>query len=89
MDHLLKKERMKKFKETRDSRHIYQKKLDKACFQHDMAYGNFKDLNKRTASDQVLCDIAFNIAENPKYDDVNLDLLEWFKNVLIKIPLHL
>ena len=29
-------------------------KLDKACFQHDMSYGDFKDLTKRTASDKVL-----------------------------------
>ena len=26
------KERIQKFKETRDSRYIYQNKLDKACF---------------------------------------------------------
>ena len=45
------KERIQKFKETRDSRYIYQNKLDKACFQHDMAYGDFKDLPRRTASD--------------------------------------
>ena len=38
----------KKFKETGDSRYIYQNELDKACFQHDMAYGDFKDLNRRT-----------------------------------------
>ena len=38
------------------------------CFQHDMAYGNFKDLARRTASDKVLRDKAFNIAKNPKYD---------------------
>ena len=38
------KERIKKLKETGDSRYIYQNKLDKACFQHDMAYGDFKDL---------------------------------------------
>ena len=38
------KERIQKFKETRDSRCIYQNELDKACFQHDMAYGDFKDL---------------------------------------------
>ena len=31
------KERIQKFKETGDSRYIYQNKLDKACFQHDMA----------------------------------------------------
>ena len=41
---------------------------DKACFQHDMAYGDFKDLARRTASDKVLRDAAFNIAENPKYN---------------------
>ena len=42
--------------------------VDKACFQHDMAYGDFKDLARRTASDKVLRDKAFNIAKNPKYD---------------------
>ena len=48
------KERIKKFKQTGDSRYIYKKELDKACFQHDMAYGDFKDLAKRTAADKVL-----------------------------------
>ena len=33
-----------------------------------MAYGDFKDLGRRTASDKVLRDKAFNIAKNPKYD---------------------
>ena len=33
------KERIQKFKETGDSRYIYQSELDKACFQHDMSYG--------------------------------------------------
>ena len=47
-------------------RYIYQNKLDKACFQHDMAYWDFKDL-KRTAADKVLCDKAFNIAKYPNY----------------------
>ena len=51
-----------------DSRYIYQNELDKGCFQHDMAYGDFKDLTKRTAADKVLCDKAFNIAKNSKYD---------------------
>ena len=37
-------------------RYIYQNKLDKACFQHDLAYGGFKDLTKRTASDKILRD---------------------------------
>ena len=63
-----KKERIQKFKQTRDSRYIYKNELDKACFQHDMTYGDFKDLRKRTAADKVLRDKAFNIAKNPKYD---------------------
>ena len=33
-----------------------------------MAYGDFKDLKKRTSADKVLRDKAFNIAKNPKYD---------------------
>ena len=33
-----------------------------------MAYGDFKDLNRRTFADKVLRDKAFNIAKYPKYD---------------------
>ena len=33
-----------------------------------MAYGDFKDLTRRTASDKILRYKAFNIAKNPKYD---------------------
>ena len=62
------KERIQKFKETGDSRYTYKNELDKACFQHDMAYGDFKDLKKRTAADKVLRDEAFSIAKDPKYD---------------------
>ena len=62
------KERIQKFKETGDTSYIYKNELDKTCFQHDMAYGDFKDLAKRTASDKILGDKAFNIAKNPKYD---------------------
>ena len=62
------KEPIQKFKETGDTSYIYKNELDKACFQHDMAYGDFKDLARRTASDKVLRDKAFNIAKNLKYD---------------------
>ena len=48
--------------------YIYQNKLDKSSFQHDMAYGYFKDLARRTASDKMLRDEAFNITKNPIYD---------------------
>ena len=62
------KERIQKFKQTRDSRYMYRNELDKACFQHDMAYGDFKDLTKITAADKVLKNKAFNIAKDPNYD---------------------
>ena len=58
------KERIQKFKETDDSRYIYQNELEKTCFQHDMAYEDFKDLTQRTASDKILRDRVLNIAKN-------------------------
>ena len=63
------RERIEKFKETGDFRYIYLNELDKACFQLDMAHGDFKDVNRRTAGDKVLRDKAFNIAKNPKYGE--------------------
>ena len=59
-----KKERIQKFKEREDSQYISQNELDKACFQHVMLYGDFKDLTRRTASDKILSDKAFNIAKH-------------------------
>ena len=61
-------ERIQKFKETGDTDYIYNNQLNKACFQHDMAYGDFKDSKRSTLSDKVLKDKAFNIAKNSKYD---------------------
>ena len=62
------KKRIEKFMQTGNTNFIYKNELDKACFQHDMAYGKTKDLVKRTESDKVLKDTAFKIASNPKYD---------------------
>ena len=62
------KERIEKFMQTGNTDFIYRNELDKACFQHDMAYGKSKDLVKRTQSDKVLRDKAFKIASDPKYD---------------------
>ena len=62
------KEKIKKFMQTGNTGFIYRNKLDKACFQHDVAYGKSKDLTKRTQSDKVLRDKAFKIASDPKYD---------------------
>ena len=66
--HLQKTKKEFKNLKKQDTSYIYKNELDKACFQHDMAYGDFKDLKRRTASDKVLRDKAFDIAKNPKYD---------------------
>ena len=51
VDHLLKT--IQESKETEVSKYIYRNQLGKACFQHDMTYGDFKHLAKRTASDKI------------------------------------
>ena len=67
------KERIQKFKKTGDTKNIYRNELDKACFQYDMTYGDFKDLAKRTAVDKVLRDKAFSIAKDPNMMDIKED----------------
>ena len=62
------KERIQKFKKTGDRKYIYRNELDKACFQHDMTYEDFKDLARRTAADKFLRDKAFHFVKDPKYD---------------------
>ena len=68
------KERIQKIKEIGNTNYIYINELDKACFQHDMAFEEFKDLARRTASDKVLRDKAFNIPKNLKYDGYQIGL---------------
>ena len=86
------KERVKKFKGTGDTTYIYKNELGKACFQHDMAYGDFKDLKRRTYSHKVLRYKTFNIAKNPKYDEYQRGLASMVyklfdkKSALIKNP---
>ena len=78
------KERIQKFKETGNTSYIYKNELDKAFFQHDMAYEGFKDSAKRTASDKILRDKAFNIAKILNMMDIKENWFLWFKNFLIK-----
>ena len=61
-------QRVQDFLNTGKLTYIYKNDLDKACFQHDMAYNKFKDLEKRTQSDIVLKNKARKIASNPKYN---------------------
>ena len=62
------KERIKEFKRTGDTRYIYRNELDKACFQHDSAYADHKDLINRTETDKFFRDKAYDIASNTEYD---------------------
>ena len=56
---LKKKERIWKFKGTRESRYICQNRLDKARFPHNLPYEDFKGLASRTASHTVLLSIFY------------------------------
>ena len=67
-----------RIQETGDISYIYKNELEKTCFQHDMAYGDFEDLKRRTASDKVLRDKAFNIAKNLKYDGYQRGIASMF-----------
>ena len=62
------KQRIEKLKKKQEIQTIYKNELDKACFQHDMAYGDLTDLKRRPFSDKLLRDKAFNIAKNPEYN---------------------
>ena len=56
-------ERIERFMQTGNTDFTYKNEPDKACFQHNMAYGKSKN-----QSDKVLKDKAFKIANNPNYN---------------------
>ena len=60
--------RIEKLMQSGNTDFISRNKLDKACFQHNMAYGKSKDLAKRTQSGKFLRDKAFKIASDAKYE---------------------
>ena len=49
--------------------------MNDCSFQHDIGYGDFKDLTRRAAADKILCDKARNIVKNPQYDRYERGLL--------------
>ena len=83
------KQRIQKFKETGDTKYIYKYELDKACFAHDVAYSDSKDLTKRTVADKALRDEAFNIAKNSKYDEYQRGLASMVYKSFDKKPASL
>ena len=68
VDHLQKTKKECKNLKKQEVYNIFINKLDKACFQHDMAYENYKDLSRRTDSDKIFYDKAFSVGKNPKND---------------------
>ena len=78
------KQRIQKFKETGYTNDIYKNELDKACFPHDAAYSDSKDLTKRTVADKILRNRAFNIAKDSKYDGYQRGLSSTVYTFLIK-----
>ena len=71
-------ERIEKFMQAGNTDFKYRNELDKACFQHDMAYGKSKELATRTQSDKLLTDKAFKTASDPKYDGYQRGLASMF-----------
>ena len=61
------KDRINKFIQTGYTNYIYKSELDKACFAHDAAYSDFKDIKNRTAGDKLLRDKAYKRAKDSKY----------------------
>ena len=68
-------ERIQRFRETGNLKHIYKNKLDKAYFAYDTAYSNGKGLAKRTITDKILKNRAFEDAISPKNDEYQRGLL--------------
>ena len=83
------KERIQKFKGTWDSRYIYQKELHKPCFQNNMAYGDFRDLTRRTVSDKILRGKHLILPWIQNVVNIKGLLPQCFTNFFIKIALHL
>ena len=59
--------RIQKFKEAGNLKYLYRNELGKACFAHDAAYSDSKDLAKEATWDKILTDRAYEIARNHKY----------------------
>ena len=81
------KERIEKFQEAGSRRfNIYRERneMDKACFHHDIRYGDIKDLAWRRAPVKVLHDKALDVAKNPKYDGYQRGLASMVYNFFVK-----
>ena len=78
------RQRIQDLLDTGKLSYIYKNDIDKACFQHDMAYNKFKYLEKRTQSDIVLKNKSLKIAKNPKYNGYERGLASMVYNFFDK-----
>ena len=78
------RERIQKFREIGNLKHLYINRLDKACFVHDVAYSDSKDLAKRAISEKILKDRSFKIARNYQYMDIKEHWQVWSISSLIR-----
>ena len=78
------KEGIQQFMKTVNTNYIHKNDRGKACFQHDMTYGKYKDLAKRTKSDRVLRDKSFESKLIENIMHMKVDCLQWFANFFIK-----
>ena len=85
VDHLEKTNKEPKSLKQQEIKHyIYQNEVDKACFKHDMAYGDFKDLTRWTGSYKILREKGFSFAKNPKYNWYQMGLVSVVYRVIYK-----
>ena len=66
--------RIPKLKKTSDWKYIRKNELDKACFAHDVEYSDSKYLDKRTISDKILKERAYEMTTNPNYNEYQIEL---------------
>ena len=78
------RERIQKFRETSNLKHLYRNEFDKTCFAHDAAYSESKYLVKKTISDKMLKDKVYKIARNRRYDGYQRALASMVYKILIR-----
>ena len=78
-------ERIQKFRETGNLKHLYKNQLDKPCFVHGAVTSDSKYLAKRTISDKILKDKAYGIVRNRNYDRYQRELASMAYTFIDKI----
>ena len=80
------KERIQKIKERKYSGYVDQNEPDKACIQHDMSFGVFKESFCQEEQLLIKCYIikTLILLKIPNIMDIDMDLPQWFINFLIK-----